>query len=563
MADIYEIIKKLPINLEGAVEYLHSIGKLNEEYLIYRSGHYYEPLTDLKKSCVDVYCTKCKNHFKMGRSSYKGKLSFFNDKTNKNIEPGTPTKCPECGASVCPVPLSRFKRNSIKVNAYYLVSVHNIDGAICMLAWSINKQLLRDGNIKYNTNALEGNVFSKDGCFKVSASACYMGGYVFYANWSVLKQFKDAIGGPYKAMIMPFDSTVILNSDFPNCKLYEYIQEQKYCHPSLYMYLYCNRPNIENILVDLGPFQVQQFIEDMIGYDDRHYRTPKDSIALTKLDLLLENAKPHDILGLNKSEYRALKNQGESLFFMRAFAHNKSSFTLDKFCELKNMVLDGIIDRKELVALEGFIDKNPSLTLKKAVKYLNEQRKLSCKIRIDWDYYIDYLTMAKRLKLKLDVYPRNLVEAHDYVLERYNGKLECERQKRANKEMEKNKSIFDKRFEQLKKFTFSKKELIITPCKSENDLFEEGNKLHHCVYGVYKTSHMNGCTAIFFLRKRSEQNKPYFTVQFDEKRIQVLQNRGYKNCDPPEEIVVFVKEWLKYCKKVRDTQPHELQAKAN
>ena len=560
MANICDIVAKLPKTLDGAVEYLHEQGLIAKHYLVYRRGFYYEPLTDLKRSCVDVYCTHCKSSFKMGHTTdSKGRMSFFNDLTNKCIEPWQETECPECKHYVMPVPLSDFKRLSIRVGSSYLVSVHNIDGAICLLSWNIEKRLSRTGEIRYDINAVEGNIFSHEGCFKVSACGWYMGRISYYCNWYLLDNFSDGIREMEPQHLFPFDKSIIDTSELPYCKLDRYIKEQDLCHPALYMYLYCKCPNIESLITDLGPQPIQKHIEKMINYESRHYVRPKKTLALTKLDLLLEKTAPHKILGLTRDEYKYLKKKKASLFMMRAFSHNKKSFALNQYNELKGLLKYDYSDKLSLCndtleELYPFIDKLEGFTLRKAIKYLRGQASKQKNVSISWDFYIDYLTTRKRLKANSEIFPRDLVEAHDYIMERYKEKQARQRQEKASKEAEKNAAIFTKRYEQLEKFIFSQGKYTIVPCKSETELFEEGDKLHHCVYSNYKTSYMSGRTAIFFIRNKEKPTVPLYTVEFDEKRIQILQNRGFKNCDPPADALRFAKKWLKYCKKVKENE---------
>ena len=52
-------------------------------------------------------------------------------------------------------------------------------------------------------------------------------------------------------------------------------------------------------------------------------------------------------------------------------------------------------------------------------------------------------------------------------------------------------------------------------------------------------------------------DKPYYTVEFNEKAISIKQNHGYKNDmygskPKPPEVVAFVEEWLKHCRKVKE-----------
>lgn len=60
---------------------------------------------------------------------------------------------------------------------------------------------------------------------------------------------------------------------------------------------------------------------------------------------------------------------------------------------------------------------------------------------------------------------------------------------------------------------------------SQKELVEEGDALHHCV-GTYAKDHANGKTAIFFVRRVKESGNSYFTLELDEGKLTVRQNRG-------------------------------------
>ncbi|MDF3005327.1 MAG: hypothetical protein K0S22_1799 [Oscillospiraceae bacterium] len=66
-----------------------------------------------------------------------------------------------------------------------------------------------------------------------------------------------------------------------------------------------------------------------------------------------------------------------------------------------------------------------------------------------------------------------------------------------------------------------------------------------CV-ATYTDSHINGRTAIFFIRQSDQPDTPYFTLELNEKNFSVWRNRGRCNCDPPEEVTAFVETWLQW-----------------
>ncbi len=107
----------------------------------------------------------------------------------------------------------------------------------------------------------------------------------------------------------------------------------------------------------------------------------------------------------------------------------------------------------------------------------------------------------------------------------------------------------NKATEKYVEYSFEDKKtgLLIKPCRSHSELLNEGELLHHCV-ATYANSVAAGRTCIFFIRKITEPDIPFFTLELRDGKV--LQNRGYKNCDRTTEVIVFEKKWLKYIKGV-------------
>ena len=85
--------------------------------------------------------------------------------------------------------------------------------------------------------------------------------------------------------------------------------------------------------------------------------------------------------------------------------------------------------------------------------------------------------------------------------------------------------------------------LLIRPAASQRELVEEGDALKHCV-GTYAKDHANGKTAIFFVRRAKEPKKSYYTLELDEGKLTVRQNRGRRNCARTKEVEEFEAVWL-------------------
>ena len=88
---------------------------------------------------------------------------------------------------------------------------------------------------------------------------------------------------------------------------------------------------------------------------------------------------------------------------------------------------------------------------------------------------------------------------------------------------------------------YANDEYIISAPLLVTDLIKEGTILNHCV-GSYMESVSNGNEYILFLRKKSNPDIPYFTINITpEKRIRQI--HGKNNCNVPSELVSFIETW--------------------
>ena len=74
-----------------------------------------------------------------------------------------------------------------------------------------------------------------------------------------------------------------------------------------------------------------------------------------------------------------------------------------------------------------------------------------------------------------------------------------------------------------------------------------GDALHHCV-GTYAKDHANGKTAIFFIRRAKAPRKSFYTLELNEGKLVVRQNRGRRNCARTKEVEELEAVWLAWLK---------------
>lgn len=172
----------------------------------------------------------------------------------------------------------------------------------------------------------------------------------------------------------------------------------------------------------------------------------------------------------------------------------------------------------------------------KVLDYLLKQRNKS-KVLIYIRDYMDYMEWIEKIGAQIDkrtLYPKDFWKAHDAAEEEY-------------KEIQ--EKVDEGKFKETElkitgmKEPYIRKGLMIRPAESAKELREESKALEHCVR-TYADKVIKGKTSILFIRRLEDPNKPYYTLELDDKR-HIVQCRGYKNCGYPEEVDVFISEWYK------------------
>lgn len=179
------------------------------------------------------------------------------------------------------------------------------------------------------------------------------------------------------------------------------------------------------------------------------------------------------------------------------------------------------------------------LPFKKAVKYLDGQEET---IYTLCDYWNDCEKLNLDLSREDILLPPDLAQAH----RRTNEALAEARRQKELEETRRTQEEFGKRLKKLERdFDFESGGLLIRPARSHAELIDEGSALHHCV-ATYAKKHLSGQTVIFFVRKKSEPDKPFYTLEYNPKTENIVQCRGLHNCGKTPEVEAFVNAWSGY-----------------
>lgn len=113
--------------------------------------------------------------------------------------------------------------------------------------------------------------------------------------------------------------------------------------------------------------------------------------------------------------------------------------------------------------------------------------------------------------------------------------------------------IYAKRIETRQEFEYEDDKYIIRLPKDQSEIVKEGMELHHCV-GGYAESHEKGRSTIMFLRRKSDSDKSFYTIEINIRvhedgsvSSSIIQIHGFGNGwigNDPEAIPTVIK-WLR------------------
>lgn len=160
------------------------------------------------------------------------------------------------------------------------------------------------------------------------------------------------------------------------------------------------------------------------------------------------------------------------------------------------------------------------LPVKKIMNYARRKKNAQCGYFF-MTCYRDYLRECSALGYDLTstaiTMPKDLFAAHDKTMKLMREKEDREMMARL---VERNKVLQELRFQ------VPELDLMIRLPESVKDIIDEGAALNHCV-ASYADRHVSGVLAIVFLRRISDPDTPYYTMEISSHEIQ--QCRGRKN----------------------------------
>ena len=527
-----------------------------EEYLIYKAGRVYEPLEDRMRPAVEVVCTNCRNSFFAEKVDAGGcsacyapaPFGWYHQEMSVSVISGSLTMCPICGCEVKVMHVGSIPRGIEKgawITTMSRLPVEGYKDRFVLTEWLVKRWIEKSGESRYTTYPYSAWVVEEKKVVRLMGYMKTMGGSASLFNkWAQRKTFNDVYGTV--SICYPWDKSILEGTTAENCKLDLY-QDAGGKRLVSYLALWRKRPTVENLLVQ----GCGRFLAELI---DKEKSSGMDRGGIPKLsEVNWKEKRPAQMLGLNKEEFRHMRRMGWN-------AEDLERYGLVKKAGLYVKLPEGmeLLKTRPAYDINLVLEEAPRTDFWRTIRYLNRQKS-------DWRTLRDYRRMAvedgRDLTDNLVCWPRNLAASHQrQIAEREAIRNRKEAEKRAKEQAER-KEKFRERLVVLEELSFQRDGLLIRPCTDEAELIQEGKSLHQCEarYPEYPGS----CpTAIFFSRNVVEPDKPFETLEFDEKRQIVRQNRGLRNCDRTPEVTAFEKAWLDWLKKGNPKLPRKKGAAA-
>lgn len=452
---------------------------------------------------------------------------------------GDEAGCPICGAKVLVNKRSAIRDYYVAAECHVMsADVIEQTGELVLTGWTVQRRVYRSGIERLELLPAEAYVFTSTDCFQLMGwrkGYSGTGGYfVQYGPWRQPKQWRERWG--WEEDIFGLTPELIDSCCLPHCKLDVYMAPRPGArhYPVAFLRLYQVHPNVESVLLHGLPRVLDDLIAGKTEATDWG-KNDRGRLELPEIDWT--QTRPAQMLHLTKEELRMARGQDWEKLFWELFVGAKAGGELLTVEDIQAAFCLGDEHLAMLI---------PWRQVGKSIRYLLRQCE-TLGLEVDDDgadpmpdiqLLTDYWTMAETLGRDLSEatvkYPADLIAAHDRAAELMK-----------QKETEGTADLFRVRRRLLKKYTYVAHGLLIRPAASQRELTAEGDALHHCV-GTYGKRHAAGKTAIFFIRRVGRPRESYFTLELDEEKLEVRQNRGLRNCARTPEVEAFEKEWLEW-----------------
>ena len=536
-----ELLKALPMKPRPEVEeWIRNNKRFQKDYIAYRVAYVPAIGYGEKSKMIECRCTACAGTFYQAYRNKGAEIGFY-DEDFRPVKSGDVCLCPNCGAEVTAYHISKLR--STKSGFYaWPCEFTRVLGYPALIQWRAYSAVEKEGTKKFNIAPYEAYVFVNR---KTYAFKCW---YQYFYGFHMLdtyepRGFRDTMGSTDKDNLYPVSKTEFDGTNLENANIYEFLRDSRHdsCYLLEYIRTYLRHKQIENI-IKAG---MSKIVNELIYANSNAYYGCWKTITR---GIEWKEKRPAQMLGLNKNEYAVLKKQRWSLDTLEAYKEVRNSgypVRAEEFEEFNRVISKNVFD--------SFVSRHKVSPIR-AYNYIINQQKRYGRHGYDARILLDYYWYAEQEGYDLTnagvAFPRDMNHEHDRLMREHQDRITREKNEKEKKEMEKRRPAFERLSVVYEKFTYENGSLSIRIAASEEELIAEGKTLCHCV-ATYAGRHARGGCCIFFIRKLSEPDNSFYTLELDMQTLKVIQNRGKRNCARTPEVEAFEAEWLEYIKSLR------------
>ena len=525
---------------EGLIPWLQKQGKLQEHVIWYKAAWVCDPLTGQRKRMAELRCSACGKTMYADRIPNPGNtFGYFDPESGHPVSNGNHVRCPMCGCSTEALHIGRGQGGHYG-KRYWPLTITRVGDKLALVGWCVGKFISKSGEEHIYFDQYEAYVVEEHKVVRLMGYLKCLSAISFFGHWEQRKTCLDNWGEA--DLVYPWDRRLLTGSTAENSKLDLYMKAAKEPYPVTYLRLWQRHRNIENLIMQGCGALVGAMIRD-----ESYRYSYERARGVPKLpEINWKEKRPAKMLGLTGEEFR----------FCRAFKWTPEELQFYQLCREKGIKLRLPKDLEDCKAARLHwcrrMVEEEKAPLLRTVRYLKKQHQKDK--RADGSILEDYWRTARSegydIKDEHVLYPKDLMKAHDKVLAERRAR---EAAQRAKERAEKNRILqdaFADRLKILEPLAWQQGKILIRPCTVPEELDQEHKALIHCV-DTYKEKHASGKTAIFFLRRASDPEKPWYTLELKLDDFTVLQNRGKCNCDRTEEVEAFEKAWLEHIRPMK------------
>lgn len=525
---------------EGLIPWLQKKGKLQEHVIWYKAAWVHDPLTGQRKRMAQLRCSACGDTMYADRIPNPGHtFGYFDPKSGHPVSHGNHVHCPMCGCAAEALHVGRG-RGGRYGKEYWPLTITRVGDRLALVGWCVGKYISCEGEESVSCRQYEAYVVEERKVVRLMGYIKCLSTVSFFGHWEQRRNCLDNWGEA--DLVYPWDRRLLIGSTAENSKLDLYMRAAKEPYPVTYLRLWQRHRNIENLIMQ----GCGALVGEMIRAESYRYSYERARGVPQLAEINWKEKRPAKMLGLSGEEFR----------FCRALKWTPEELQFYRLCRERGIRLRVPEDLDDCKAAGlhwcRWVIEQERAPLLRTVRYLKRQRTKDR--RADGHILDDYWRIAKSEGYDLADehvrFPKDLLRAHDRVAEERRVREEARQARDRAEKNEKLREAFAARLEALAPLAWQQGGILIRPCAAPEELDAEGRALSHCV-ATYKDKHASGKTAIFFVRKGSEPDKPWFTLELKLDDFTVVQNRGKCNCARTKAVEAFEAAWLEHIRPMK------------